>query len=187
MSWLDLILLVVFLFHLISGYARGLVKQLFDIIGFFLVVLLSFWGSRSFSAHLAVLINPEDIVAHHDLIKSLGLEVAMEKVPQLVAGIILFLLFLLLLSIVFRFFSKGFRWVNKIPVIGFLNRLGGALLGALVGIILIYLIIVAIDLVPLQPFMGITESSQVAFVTKHYLAPLAQKLKELFAGLYLSA
>jgi hypothetical protein len=101
MNWFDVLLVVVFLFHLVSGYSRGMVKQLFDIMGFFLVVLLSFWGSRFFSEQLAVLINPEDIIPHHDLIQSLGLEIAMEKVPQLVAGVILFLIFLLVLSVVF--------------------------------------------------------------------------------------
>ncbi len=186
MNWFDVLLVVVFLFHLVSGYSRGMVKQLFDIMGFFLVVLLSFWGSRFFSEQLAVLINPEDIIPHHDLIQSLGLEIAMEKVPQLVAGVILFLIFLLVLSVVFRFFSRGFRWINKIPVVGFLNRLGGALMGALIGVVFVYIIIAAVDLVPFQSFMEVLEGSEVAFFTKFYLTPLAETVKELIMNYYIN-
>jgi uncharacterized membrane protein required for colicin V production len=186
MNWFDILLLAVFLFHLAGGYSRGMVKQLFDLIGVFIVVLLSFWGSRVFSERLAVFINPEDIISHHDLIQSLGLEVAMEKVPQLVAGVILFLVLLLVLSLIFRFFSRGFRWINKIPVLGLFNRLGGVLIGALIGITLVYIIIAAVDLIPLQFFMDALERSEVAFFAEYYLTPLADKVKEIITGYYIN-
>jgi uncharacterized membrane protein required for colicin V production len=186
MNWFDILLLIVFFLHLISGYSRGLVKQLFDLIGFFVIILLSFWGSRLFSERLAVFIDPEDIIPHHDLIQSLGLEVAVEKAPQLIAGVITFLLLLLVLSLIFRLFSGGFRWINKVPVIGFFNRIGGAALGALVGVVFVYIIIAAAALIPLKPFMDALRTSEVAFFTEHYMSPFADRVKEIVLDYYLS-
>lgn len=186
MNWFDILLLVVFFLHLVSGYSRGLVKQLFDLIGFFVIILLSFWGSRLFSERLAVFIDPEDIIAHHDLIQSLGLEVAIEKAPQLIAGVITFLLLIIALSLIFRLFSGGFRWVNRVPVIGFFNRIGGAVLGALVGVVFVYIIITAAALIPLKPFMDALRTSEVAFFAEYYLSPLADRVKEIALDYYLS-
>lgn len=186
MNWLDILLLVILFLHLISGYSRGMVKQLFDILGFLVIILLSFWGSRLFSDRLAVLIDPEDIIPHHDLIQSLGLEVALEKAPQLIAGVVTFLLLLLALSLIFRLFSGGFRWINRVPVIGFLNRIGGLVLGALVGVVFVYIIITAVALIPLNLFMEALQNSEVVFFTDFYLTPLVEQLKEIAVNYYLS-
>lgn len=186
MNWFDILLLVIIFLHLASGYSRGLVKQVFDLGGFIFIILLSFWGSRLFSERLAVFIDPEDIIPHHDLIQSLGLEVAVEKAPQLIAGVITFLLLLLALSLIFRMFSGGFRWVNRVPVIGFFNRIGGAALGALVGVVFAYIIIAATALVPLKPFMDALRTSEVAFFAEYYLSPVADRVKETALDYYLS-
>lgn len=186
MNWFDIVLLAVFLLHLISGFSRGMIKQLFDIFGFIVVIILSFWGSRFFSEQLAAYINPEDIIPHHEVIQKLGLEVALEKAPQFVAGIIAFLVLFMLLSLVFRLFSSGFRSINRIPVIGFFNRIGGGLLGVAVGIIFVYIIIAAVSLIPLQFFMDAYESSEIVFIADHYITPTAQWLKDQVVEYYLS-
>ncbi len=186
MNWFDILLLVVFFLHLANGFFRGLIKQLFDLIGFFIVIILSFWGSRHFSGLLADYINPEDIIPHHELIESFGLEVAVEKAPQLIAAVIAFLILFLVLSLLFRLISGGFRWVNKVPVIGFFNRIGGAILGALIGIAFVYMIIAGMKLIPLQLFMEALEQSEVVFIADHYITPTAVRLQEILLNYFLS-
>ena len=186
MNWFDILLLVVFFLHLANGFFRGLVKQLFDLIGFFIVIIVSFWGSRHFSGFLANYIDPEDIIPHHELIESFGLEVALEKAPQLIAAVIAFLILFLVLSLFFRIISGGFRWINKIPVIGFFNRIGGAILGALIGIAFIYIIIIGMSLIPLQLFMEALEQSEVVFIADHYLTPTAVRIQESLLNYFLS-
>ncbi len=186
MIWLDILLIVVFLLHFVSGFARGMVKQLFDIFGFILIIIASLWGSRQFSYILADYVNPEDIIPHHEVIESLGLELAFETVPQLIAGVLTFLALFLILSVVFRLFSVGFRWVNRLPVIGFFNRVGGGVLGALVGVLFVYIIIAALSLVPLQFFMDALGKSEIVFITDHYLTPIAKDIGELFLNYYIN-
>lgn len=185
-SWFDILLLVILLLHIINGLSRGLVKQLFDVFGFLVIIGLSFWGGRLFSDSLAGFINPEDIIPHHDVIQQLGVDLALEKAPQLVAGVIAFLAIFLILSIAFRLFSSGFRWVNRVPVIGFLNRIGGAVLGAAIGTLFVYIIIAAVSLIPLPLFAEALDNSEVVFVTDHYLTPAAEELKSLVINYYLS-
>ncbi len=186
MNWLDILLVIVFFLHLASGFSRGMVKQLFDIFGFIVVIILSFWGGRLFSESLAEYINPENIIPHHELIENMGLEVALEQMPQFIGGVLAFLALFLILSIVFRLFSSGFRWINRIPVIGFFNRIGGAILGVIVGAVFVYIIVAVVSIIPLQFFMEAIENSEVAFITDHYFTPLFEKVKELAVDYYLN-
>lgn len=186
MTWFDILLLAVFFLHIINGLSRGLVRQLFDLFGFIVVIIISFWGSRLFSDSLAEYINPEDIIPHHELIQKIGLDIAFEKAPQIIAGIITFLLLFLLLSIAYRLFSGGFRWVNRVPIIGFFNRLGGGLLGAFIGITFVYIIIAAVSLVPLQLFIDALKNSEVVFIVDYFLTPTAEELKDLVIQFYLN-
>jgi uncharacterized membrane protein required for colicin V production len=185
MNWFDIFLLVIFLLHILSGFSRGLAKMFFDIFGFLIIVILSLCGSRFFSNDLAAYINPEDIIPHHDLIMDLGIDLALEQAPRLVAGIIAFLVLFLLLSLVFKFFAGALRWVNRVPIIGFINRLGGALLGALVGAIFVYIIIAAVSLIPLHLFMDALENSRVVIFAGQYLTPTVELLKEAVINFYL--
>lgn len=186
MSWFDILLLGVMILHIINGFAHGLVRQLFDIVGFVVIIILSFWGSRYFCESLAKYINPEDLIPYHDVMQTIGIDVAFEKAPQLVAGVIAFLLLFLLLSIAFRIFSGGFKWINRIPLIGFFNRVGGAFFGAAIGAVFVYIIIAAVSLIPLQLFVDALESSEAATVAEHYLTPIAEELKEMAINFYLS-
>lgn len=186
MNWLDILLIAVFFLHLISGFARGLVKQLFDIFGFILIIIVSLWGSRMFSYILADYIELEDIVPHHEVIENLGVEVALEAVPQLIAGVLTFLLLFLFFSFIFRLFSVGFRSINRIPVIGFFNRVGGGFLGAVVGAIFVYIIIAAVSLVQLPFFIDAMDNSEVVFIANHYLTPIANDLRDLLLNYYIN-
>ncbi len=186
MNWLDIFLLVVFFLHLASGFSRGMVKQLFDMFGFIVVILLSFWGGRFFADVLAEYINPENIIPHHQLFENMGLEVVLEQVPLLIGGILAFLGLFIILSIVFRLFSSGFQSFNHVPVIGFFNRIGGSMMGALIGAVFVYVIVAAISLIPLQFFIDAVDNSEVAFITDHYFTPLFEKLKAVAVNYYIN-
>lgn len=157
----------------------------FDIFGFLIIIIISLCGSRFFSEDLAAYINPEDIIPHHDLITDIGIDLALEQAPRLVAGVIAFLILFLLLSLLFKLFAGGLRWVNRVPIIGLINRLGGALLGALVGAIFVYIIIAAVSLIPLRLFVEAMEDSKMVVYASQYLTPTVDLLKEAVINFYL--
>lgn len=185
MNWLDLLLLGAFLLHVGSGFFKGFLKQFFDLFGFLGVTLLAFWGGRRFSAELAEYIDPEGLVTHHAVIEGLGLEMALERAPQFVAGLLLFLVLFLVLGLVMRLAMQGFQWINDLPVVGLLNRSGGAVLGTLTGVFFIYITVVVCSLLPLPFFMDAVEDSQVVFFTNHYLSPVAYYFRALILNFFL--
>ncbi|HSW35697.1 MAG TPA: CvpA family protein [Candidatus Limnocylindrales bacterium] len=185
-NWFDLLLLAVILLYFIGGISSGLVKQLFDVFGLVIIILLSIWGGRLFSESVATYINPEDIIPYHELIQRLGMDAALEKAPQLIAGIIVFLILFLFISIVFRLFSGSFRWINRIPVIGFFNRAGGAVSGLVIGIVVVYILITAVSIIPLPFFVDAHAQSNVVFFFQQYLTPHTVMLRETMLNFYLS-
>ena len=60
----------------------------------------------------------------------------MERAAELMAGALLFVVLFVVFSILFRLLSGSFKAINKLPVIGLVNRLGGALIGLVIGVAL---------------------------------------------------
>ena len=93
-----------------------------------------------------------------------------DRLTELLAGMVAIVLLFLFFQIVVRFFLKRLALgVNRIPIIGTLNRIGGFLLGALWGLLLIYLCSVLMSaLAPSVPlFAGwLNESFLLRYMTE---------------------
>ncbi|MEW5785379.1 MAG: CvpA family protein [Bacillota bacterium] len=187
MNWFDLLLLGILILYLISGFVQGLAKQIFNLFGFVIVMALAFLGSRFLGGYAAAYINPAWLIPYQDVARLLGAESAAERAVELVAGVAVFLVLVVVLSIVFRLFSGGLKQVNKVPVLGFFNRLGGAALGLLVGIFFSYIVLNAVSLVPVQLCVDAVAGSYLAGAAELYLPPVTAWLKEVLLHFYLSA
>lgn len=187
MNWLDFGLGVIILLHFVNGFGSGMIKILFDLAIFLVVFVLSLVGSRVLSASIARYIDQESLVEHYELMQGLGVEVALEDAPQLIAGLVIFIVLFIIFSLVFRLFSRGFSWINRIPVIGLVNRLGGGVMGAAIGAAFAYIIIVALSLISLEFFISALENSQLAGYAEQYASGYALELKRFFINFYITA
>ncbi len=79
-----------------------------------------------------------------------------ERLTELLAGVLAIVLLFVFLQIVVRFFLKRIaKGINKIPIVGTVNRISGLLLGGLWGLLLIYLVSLLISaLSPAVPLFG---------------------------------
>jgi len=184
LNWLDFGLGVIILLHIVNGFGSGMIKIFFDLAIFLVVFILSLVGSRILSGPIAQYIDQESIVEHYELMQALGLEVALEDAPRLIAGLVILLVLFILFSLVFRLFSRGFHWVNRIPVIGLFNRLGGSVMGAVIGAAFVYIIIVVITLLPLELFINAIENSEIAAYSEQYVSSYALELKKFLINFY---
>lgn len=184
MNWLDFGMGIIILLHIVNGFGSGMIKILFDLAIFLVVFVLSLIGSRLLSGSIAQYIGQESIVEHYELMQTLGLEVALEEAPRLIAGLVILLVLFILFSLVFRLFSHGFHWVNRIPVIGLFNRLGGSVIGAVIGAAFVYIIIVVISLIPLELFINALEDSEIAAYAEQYVSSYALELKKFLINFY---
>jgi membrane protein required for colicin V production len=113
MNWLDFVILVVLAIGSISGLVSGLIKMVFSLVGLVLGVVLAGRLYVPFSAYLTFI--PDDAG------------------PRIAAFIIIFLVVMLIATLLGILLTK----LISLVLLGWLNRLGGALLGLFMGAVFI--------------------------------------------------
>ena len=58
MNWFDFVLLGIMVIYTVSGFRQGLVKQLFNLFGFVIVLVLALVGSKYLSGYIAAYLKP---------------------------------------------------------------------------------------------------------------------------------
>ena len=109
MNWLDIVILIIILISAISGFASGLIKSVFSLVGLILGVVLAGRFYVALSANLGFI--PGD------------------SGPRIGAFIIIFLAVTLVAMLLGMIFTK----IISAVMLGWLNRLGGAALGIILG------------------------------------------------------
>lgn len=95
---------------------------------------------------------------------------AAEQLTHLVAGVAAIILLFVFFQIVVRFFLKRLaKGVNRIPIIGMINRVGGFLLGGLWALLILYFLSLAVSaLAPAVPLFAtwMNESVLLGYLAK---------------------
>lgn len=187
MNWFDCLLIAIVALYLIGGFIQGFVKQLFSLFGFFIILALAFAGSRLLGDYAAAFIDPQCLLPYREAAARLGADLPVETILKLVAGVLAFLVLFIVLQILFRLIARALTSINRIPVIGFFNRLGGAALGLLAGVVLAYILLVIVSLVPVKFCAEAVGGSAVAALAEQYLPPVTEGLKNMLMKFYLQA
>lgn len=159
----DIIVLSVVVISVAVGYKRGLLKSLFSVISYVASIVLSFLFYPVLSELLmktplytflvekigenylggtagSTAVSGENFFAQY---LSSGIESATNgiagAVAQLVVNIIAFVLIVIICKIAIRLIGNTLNIFTKLPVIKQFNRLGGAVAGGLIGIVILYI------------------------------------------------
>ncbi|MBQ9757661.1 MAG: CvpA family protein [Clostridia bacterium] len=172
------------------GYKSGLMKSLISIVSYVLSIILSFWFYPIVSGWLkktAVYTYLVDLIGKKymseggvsaavdgirglsDFVETASTNIS-EALATMVINILAFLLVLVFFKIAIRLIGKTLNIFTKLPVIKQFNRLGGAVLGGGIGIVVLYIIFAV--LVLLAPFdensKVMTEVNDSAFASQLY-------------------
>ncbi len=123
--YVNLVLLILYLTSLIVGYKNGLILQIVDLI-FNIVALF-----------VAYFISPI-LASHFPLVKLDEVYMAL-NLNTLIDMLIYIVIVFLILKIVYILIKPLFASVSKIPLVGFVNRIGGALVGIINATIIVLL------------------------------------------------
>jgi uncharacterized membrane protein required for colicin V production len=124
---IDIIVSVFLILSVGRGFLRGLIRSLFDIISLFLAVILAFYWYKSFAAFADSYIKmPGDIL---------------QIVSFAVIWVAVYFVSLMLGNLVHKLLGGG--------LFGPANSLGGALLGAAKGLLMLWILLYFMTLVPL--------------------------------------
>jgi membrane protein required for colicin V production len=117
MNWLDIVIVILLLVSAISGFANGLIKSIFSLVGLIVGIFLAGHFYVALSEHLTFISN--------------------ENAARIVAFIIIFLAVAIVAGILGAILTK----IISAILLGWLNRLGGAVFGVVLGGIFIGLIL----------------------------------------------
>ncbi len=159
MNALDIVLLLVFSFFIVSGFSQGLVTQLADLAGFFIALYVAATAGSRVAIFLLGVFDfiPETLFPENSLL------------AMFIINLAGFILVYLLVRIAFKIFGKALNSVASLPVIGTFNALGGALVGALKGIVLLIVMVSIISYIPSVFFQDLIRDSFISAVAISYI------------------
>ena len=137
-----------------------------------------FFGS-SYLGAIAGYINPGHLMPLQEVSSRLGLDITADWMVGLAARVIAFLVLLILARILLSQLAGTFTVVNRLPVLGMVNRLSGVVLGTTRGLILILLLVGLLSLLPLAFIAGALSGSVIVDAAEQYLPFLMDNLKSL--------
>lgn len=185
MNWFDYLLLAIVALYLVGGLVQGALKQIFNLFGFFIALALAFLGTRYLGGYGAALLKPEWFLPYEEVLQSIGVTLKPEGMMDLAGAALTFLVLLVVLVLLIRLVVHWLSAVNKVPVIGFFNRLGGGLLGLLTGILICFAIVSTASLLPFPFLSDALKSSLVAGYMDLYLPPLVAGVKTALIEFFL--
>jgi len=113
MNWLDIVIIIVLVITAISGFVNGLIKMVFSLAGLIVGVILAGRFYVALADHLGFI--PGD------------------NAPRIVAFIIIFLVVMLVATLLGALLTK----IISASLLNWVNRLGGVVLGVILGAIFV--------------------------------------------------
>ncbi len=169
MNWLDYVLMFLFIFSLYKGIRQGLVQQVIGLAIFFVALYFSLSATETVIGFLDSSFQLQEIF--------ISLEENGDTpvwLVQVLLNIIAFLMAFLVISFLLSFLTGRLKLVNKIPLVGPVNALSGAFLGAIKGIVIVFVALGLISLFETDFWVHALESSAIFALSSHYMAFLFQ-------------
>lgn len=184
MNKVDLVILCIIGLFMIFGYHKGLIKSIFSVAQYFIVISVSIALAPVVSKILIerfnldiVIINwiNNNITLFSDTISIINEEILRNITGRIINVFSIVILFIML-KIICTFAVVILNKIANLPILSLVNRLGGLIIGAINGVLVVYLLILLINWLPLESlnllrkgvessFLGVTISSYLPEVT----------------------
>lgn len=162
MDWLSIVILVLLAIDFIIGFKRGLIRQVFDLLGIVLAVLAA---ARFGPAATVSIVRPL-------------LPAASEQVVSVLGFVVVFLATLVVMELV----SHGVGLIAKMPGLSVLNGLGGALFRVARGAILISVVLSLVVALEIPAAGELIQGSSIAQTLQPVAGLLWSELKDYVPG-----
>ena len=171
---LDLILLVLLLAGLLIGFKRGLVLQFFHMVGFVVALIVAYTYFRQLAENFVLWVpypTVDDSSRFAIAVEQLDLD---ETFYQLLAFALIFFAVKFLLMLI----ASMFDFVKYIPVLGFISRILGAVLGFIEAYVLLFFAVYVFALLPIDGIQNQLENSGIARALLEHTPYFSEKVKE---------
>lgn len=164
---IDIILLIILAYGTLKGFTRGGVLQLFSLIGFVVALIVA----RIYSSDLGNIIST--IIPSSDPATD-------SAVWTMFYNAIGFTLLFFLVQLIIRKIASMLNLFTKLPVIGFLNRIMGAVLGFVQLYLVSFVILILLLLTPIGNTKELIEESSLAMYMFNSTPVLSDFFKTMF-------
>ncbi|MGG0667402.1 CvpA family protein [Sporosarcina koreensis] len=171
---LDLILILLFLGGLITGFRRGLIVQLIHMTGFIVALIVAYIYYKPLSEKFVLWIPYPGVTAA----SKLSWTVEQLDLDQTFYRVLAFVIIFIVVKFVLQLVASMFDFLKFLPVLGFLSRFGGAILGFIEFYILIFLLLSLIAMLPLDSIQGMLGKSLLADAIFEHTPIISETVKK---------
>ncbi len=174
MNWLDFVLVFIFLLILFNGVRKGFMRQVVGLISFIIALYAALYWSSSMRGLMETYLKVDEVLAN--LTEEGTVPVWLVDV---IINIIAFLLVFLVVSLLLALIARRFRFLKRLPLIGPSNAVLGGVLGAVKGLLVVFLVAAILSLIEIGMWERAVESSAVVALSRHYMALLFTYIMDL--------
>ena len=171
---IDILLLILLVGGIIVGAKRGFVVQLIHMIGFVIAFVVAYKYYKPLSEYFVLWI-PYPAVNENSqftlVVEQLDLE---QTFYQLLAFALIFFVVKFALQLI----ASMFDFLKYLPVLGFLSKILGAVLGFIEAYILLFIFVYVFALLPLDVVQSHLENSGIAQSMLEHTPYFSEKVKE---------
>lgn len=171
---LDLLIVLLLLGGLITGFRRGLIVQIIHMTGFIVALLIAYKYYRPLAEKFVLWIPYPGVTAGSKLSFSVGELDLDETFYRLLAFILIFIA----VKIVLQIIASMFDYLKYLPVLGFVARLTGALFGFVEFYIITFLMLYLIAMIPTDFIQGLLNKSILAGAMFDHTPLLSETVKK---------
>ncbi|MFP8782114.1 CvpA family protein [Planococcus plakortidis] len=171
---LDLILLVLLLAGILVGFKRGLVLQFLHMVGFIVALIVAYTYYKPLAENFVLWVpypTVDETSRFAIAVEQLNLD---ETFYQLLAFALIFFVVKFLLTLI----ASMFDFIKYIPVLGFLSRIFGGVLGLIEAHILLFIGLYVFALLPIDGIQNQIENSGIARAILEHTPYFSEKVKE---------
>ncbi|TWT08965.1 CvpA family protein [Planomicrobium sp. CPCC 101079] len=171
---LDIILLILLLGGLIVGAKRGLVVQLIHMVGFIIALVVAYLYYKPLAEYF-VLWVPYPAVSEDS-----RFTIAIEQLDldQTFYQLFAFALIFFAVKFALQVLASMFDFLKYLPLLGFVSKILGAILGVIEVYILLFIFIYVLALLPIGAIQTQLENSGIAKTMLEHTPYFSEKVKE---------
>lgn len=173
---INLIIIILLLFGFLIGLRRGFILQLFHLLGFIVAFIVSTMYYDKISPYL------ELWIPYPELSGDGSWAIFFESLP-LKSGFynaISFAVIFFLTKIILQIIANMLDFVSNIPVVGFVNRILGSILGFLENYLILFILLYILALTPISSIQTRINDSSVAMFMIEKTPVLSEQIKTLW-------
>lgn len=173
---IDLLIIILFVAALVSGYRKGFLIQLLNLVGLLVAVIVAYIYYKPLAEKFLLW------VPYPAVTESTALKFASETLDisltfyQLLAFAVIFFVVKLALRILFSMFD----FLKNVLVLGVFNRFLGAILGFVQGYFMLFIVLYVLALLPIDEIQKFIESSILTKVILEFTPIISSTFEKIW-------